>query len=131
MWCTPKEEHDTFPTHSRHGVQLLVEKLALLREHALVFLSPPCCSWVWLSRSKSRRCKDSPLGDVATRFVDEGNRVAEVVSSVMLLAAKKKIHFLIEQPQSSLFFDHPLVKDAIEQITGIARINFKMGAFGA
>eukprot|EP00971_Amphidinium_carterae_P325593 6455945-Amphidinium_carterae.4 len=113
------------------GVQLLLEKLAWVRKRGMLFMSPPCSSWVWMSRSKSRRTKSTPCGSEDSSFVVQGNQVAEVVSSLMLLASEQGIDFVIEQPLSSLFFSHPSVESAIRQIPGVTRVSFRMSAFGS
>lgn len=44
-----------------------------LKTDALLFAAPVCSSWVWMSRSCTKRTPDNPLGDVSRPNVVAGN----------------------------------------------------------
>ena len=60
-----------------------------------------------------------------------GNRTAELVGSLLLLCQKHNVHFLIEQPSSSLLFVHPHMRGALDAIPGVQQVSFQMNKFGA
>jgi hypothetical protein len=47
---------------SLSGVQYIIACLARLAPNSLVWLAPPCCSWIWISRSVHGRSSSEPLG---------------------------------------------------------------------
>jgi hypothetical protein len=70
---------------SLSGVQYIIACLARLAPNSLVWLAPPCCSWIWISRSVHGRSSSEPLG-FFNAWVDYHNELAELVACVMLAA---------------------------------------------
>ena len=52
------KEHDLTTTA---GLKLVLESVFAIKEHGLVWLAPVCSSWVWMSRSNTKRSKDRLL----------------------------------------------------------------------
>ena len=92
-------------------------------------MGPPCASWVWISRSRSKRTAQEPLGDCSQAFVRSGNAVAEVVANIIRICNKKNFWFVIEQPATSLFFRHPCVRAALLEAPHQV-VKLEMGRFG-
>ena len=70
-----------------------------------------------------------PLGDTSRPFVSQGNEIATVVSQVMQLARMRQLFFVIEQPGSSLLFDHPDIARSLSPADHKIRVS--MGKLGA
>ena len=68
-------------------LRLAVATIMRLKENSVVLLAPPCSSWVWMSRGRSKRSKYDPLGDVSRTFVADANKA---VSRATIRAASDK-----------------------------------------
>ena len=73
----------------------------------VAWFSPECTSWVWVCRSRSRRSRANTYGDLAVPMVIDGNTCAERIAVLGLLLAVWDRTFTIEQPTTSILFDHP------------------------
>ena len=71
------------------------------------WFSPDCTSWIWDCRSRSRRSRANTYGDLAVPMVIDGNTCAERIAVLGLLLAVWDRTFTIEQPTTSILFDHP------------------------
>ena len=58
-----------------HGFRAYVQALLLLESGGVTWISPDCKSWVWISRSISRRTAQRTSGDTRRVFVCEANDV--------------------------------------------------------
>lgn len=105
-------EHDCL---SEAGLATYVAKMLHMRPNSLQFLGPPCCSWGFLSRSNSKRTRDSPAGDLANAWVAAHNLIAEFVALVIMALTSLAVFFVIENPRGSLIYHYPAVKLALEQ----------------
>ena len=76
----PKHDANSLP-----GVRYIIASLACLAPNSLVWLAPPCCSWIWMSRSIHGRSSSQPLG-AFNAWVDYCYETAELVAFVMLAA---------------------------------------------
>ena len=114
------------------GLQLLLEQVGRLVPHATVMMGPPCSNWVWISRSNTKRSKVSVQGDETQAVVVKGNMIAATLSQLMKLLHGRGVFYLIEQPASSLFFEHPAVASVLkEHAPCVGRARFLMSSFGA
>jgi len=72
----------------------------------LLWLAPPCSSWVWMSRSSTGRHLHV-LGDRAYANVRAQNALVARITYAVVLCIKRGVHWIIEQPSSSVMWDHP------------------------
>ena len=79
-----------------------------LRGHGLLFAAPVCSSWVWMSRAF--RSKEHPLGDERVECVRQGNLQVARLVLVLLYASFLGCTWIVEQPMSSLMWNHPRVE---------------------
>ena len=69
----------------------------------LLWLAPPCSSWVFMSRGSTHRTHESPLGNLAFEKVRAANmQVSRVVLLVLMAMLLHNAIWLGEQPLSSL-----------------------------
>eukprot|EP00971_Amphidinium_carterae_P350023 6491348-Amphidinium_carterae.3 len=116
----------------KRGINHVLCVVARMPPRSLVFLGPPCSSFVWISRSIAQRTKFNPLGNEAVQFVRTGNRIAIVVARLMLLLSTLGIDFIIEQPATSMFWLHPAIAKVCQTMSSkLVRLGFEMGSFGA
>lgn len=67
------------------GVQHFLQLLALLAPNSLLWLAPPCNSWIFMSSSVHRRSPREPLGS-PDAWVDYHNGLAEFTAMAILAA---------------------------------------------
>ena len=84
-----------------------------------------CSSWVWVSRSTTKRTGDNVLGDESVPCVQQGNIMVSRMCLIWHIVKMRECVYILEQPQSSLMFSHPRVHDQIRHT------NTWMGCFGA
>jgi hypothetical protein len=80
------------------GFLKLVLMILRVVPQGLVWFGVPCCSWIWMCRSVSRRTKADPAGNTDNRWVQMHNRIADRVSSLLRLCHQRGVYFVIEQP---------------------------------
>ena len=77
-----------------------------LKAGGLLFLAPPCSTWVFFSCSSTGRRTDAPMG-AGTMLVKTQNRLVSRLCHVMWLAQKRGAFVMLEQPASSVMPGHP------------------------
>lgn len=112
------------------GVQFFLMMLVRVAVGGVVWLGPPCCSWIWLTRSKSKRTRSQPEGNVHDPWVRQHNCIADFVAKVILVCHERGIYFIIEQPLSSVLFHYAPIAEAIA-IAGGRSVSVRLGDFGA
>ena len=96
-----------------------------------MWLAPPCSSWVFLSRHTTRRSKNMPLGrSPRPSRVVANNRLVSRMCHLLEFFFGRGIYYIIEQPRSSLMFEHPRLKKLLRRHAAAA-IKTELGAFGA
>ena len=73
-----------------------------IREGGCIWAAPECKTWVWLSRSQTKRSKTNPNGDVGKESVLKANKM--VISLAMLFAVlyARGVELFMEQPSSTV-----------------------------
>lgn len=112
------------------GVQFFLMMLVRVAAGGVVWLGPPCCSWIWLTRSKSKRTGDHPEGNIEDKWVQQHNCIAEFVAKVIVTCHQRGIYWVIEQPLSSVLFRFGPIAEAIAS-TGGRSVSVRLGDFGA
>jgi hypothetical protein len=110
------------------GQALSLMLLLRIRRHGLCFNAAQCSSWVWIGRKQIGRSADEPLGDTTVPSVREGNTLNAHTILLARIATVISVHWVVEQPASSLFFHTPNMRDIIKT-SGANRSYFKMGSF--
>ena len=72
--------------------------------------APVCSSWVYMSRSSTGRRSDNVLGDEDNRKVAYANAMVSRLCFLLVLCIKRGVWWIIEQPLTSLMFEHPLFR---------------------
>ena len=71
-----------------------------------VFLAAiPCFSWIFFSRGSSGRHLDT-LGN-NSKWVSDQNALVSRLVYVLILCMKRGVYWIVEQPESSIVFEHP------------------------
>lgn len=78
-------------------------KLTLrLRPNGILWAAPVCSSWVYMSRGSTLRTPAVPEGDTSLASVQQANVMANRVVLLIRLAMSRGVHWVVEQPCSSV-----------------------------
>lgn len=72
----------------------------------------PCSTFVFMSRGHTKRSRMKPKGNVKRQDVRQANLIVERVSFLIKILAKRKVHWIMEQPLNSLLWYMPAIKKA-------------------
>lgn len=95
-----------------------------------MFAAPVCSTWVWMSRSVTRRSRGQPLGNEQVPCVQEGNLQVTRVVLVLLYASFLGATWVVEQPMTSLLFHHPRFQYLASRTPWFKKLVW-MGGWGA
>ena len=112
------------------GLHKCLAMLIRVREKGLVWMAPQCSTWVWVSRFTYKRSAKQPLGDETHPDVQEANLVADVVAKIIIVCRALRIHYVVEQPSSSLLWHHPAINSALVSCGG-GKASVQLGRMGA
>ncbi|CAL1149091.1 unnamed protein product, partial [Cladocopium goreaui] len=95
---------------SSFGFLLCLNYIRHLKQSGCAWFAIPCSSWVWMSMGSSMRSYLRPQGWSEKRCTQIGNRLARRLCYMLELCFRKKVFYIIEQPQSSLLFQYKPLK---------------------
>ena len=107
----------------------LVSYIITLVPGGLLWLGPPCNTWIWMSQSVyNRNAQNKWGGDPANQTAKEANAMGYLVAGFMRLATWLGVQFCVEQPSSSRLEHFPPFHKAV-RMTMANCILFHMAAF--
>ena len=112
------------------GLAVLLESIVRVLPGGLVWLGPPCSSWVWLSRAVTQRSFTNPGGDETRADVRVANRIAEVVAKITQVCDACGVYWVIEQPSTSLLWQYAPIHNILQKST-VRRVSVELGRVGA
>ena len=108
-----------------HAVCLILS----VRRGGLLWMGPPCGNFIWMSRAATKRTISNPLG------TGPKAKIANLLTSrwvfLAWLANAIGIYVIIEQPESSILWEHPDVKELLRLMPNLCTVATEMGAFGS
>ena len=111
------------------GFLTVISTVMSMHQHAVIWLAPPCSTWVWVSRHSTGRDMDV-MGNAESRYVASQNALVARMVFVLVLAIKRNVYFIIEQPTSTLMFEHPAMKQFLARFSSmVSRVELHMGSF--
>ena len=114
----------------RQGLRLWLNMLASVRQHGLIWLGPPCSSFVVLCRCQSQReASNDYMGDQTRQFVQVGNAHMSVAALIFLLACVTGLSVVLEQPESSVMCLCPAMASVL-QFARAFPVKTYLGCFG-
>ena len=121
---------DTMDICTENGFRHALQLACRLMPGSTCWAAPVCSSWVWVSRSSSRRTATRPEGDTKISWVSQGNRQVKLTVTVLLVAFLRGAYVYVEQPCSSIM-------ELFEPMTSFVKLIAKqkcrvaLGAYGA
>lgn len=85
---------------------------------------------MWLSRKQSKRSKSAPLGDFGNADVANANLSVARLVTLLKVCVARGVKFAIEQPTSSLLFEHPDMKELFRSLDDHWRLHVYLGSYG-
>jgi hypothetical protein len=112
------------------GFCLAVMMILKMKPGAVLWLAPPCGSWVWLSRWSTGRGPLSVLGKTYIDNIAAQNALVGRLCYIIALATKRNVYWVIEQPSSSLMWNHPRLERLMAKLgQTISQAFLEMGAW--
>ena len=103
---------------------------ARLKENAGCMMGPSCAPWVFMSSGTTLRNKTRNIfGADHLAFVQDSNITALFLSWLVVFLTMRSVHWVIEQPVSSLLWHFPSVSWALRTVRA-NRISTWLGSFG-
>ena len=121
---------DTMDICTENGFRHALQLACRLMPGSTCWAAPVCSSWVWVSRSSSRRSATRPEGDTKISWVSQGNLQVKLTVTVLLVAFLRGAYVYVEQPCSSIM-------ELFEPMTSFVKLIAKqkcrvaLGAYGA
>ncbi len=111
------------------GMLAAIRIACSIKPGGLLWLAPPCSTWVWLTRGSTGRSLTA-LGDFTLPAVIEQNALVERVMLLCELVHRRGGHYIIEQPASSVLWSYPAVAQMLKRhgLQGPTVLDF--GAYG-
>jgi hypothetical protein len=111
------------------GLRRAVQLVMSLKPGGLLWLAPPCSSWVFLStRSHCRAAANKWAGNQQTHQVREANMVAVLVAALIRLATVRLVQMVLEQPSDSCMHQFGPIKKALSMVAA-QNVRTWLGAF--
>ena len=88
------------------GFLLILGAVWRLVPGGVLHLAPPCSNFIVTSMGSTGRRPDNPEGNARHASVRINNRLVSRLCHVLWLANKRGVHWMVEQPDSSVMFKH-------------------------
>lgn len=111
------------------GFVTILAAVRNIRKHGLLFLAPPCSTWVFLSQGSTKRNWWNPAGGDSKKVLLANVLVMRLLY-LIYYAHQRGVYFVIEQPMTSVLFVWKPVQMLLEWCRA-RRVAFPMGAFGS
>ena len=102
---------------SFRGLCNIVRLLLRIRIGGLLWLAPPCATWVYMSSSWHQRSPENRFrGNRRWLDIRESNSMAVLVAALISLATWRQVSLIMEQPSSSTLFQYGPVRQALRAV---------------
>ena len=120
---------------SAEGLLLALELLLSCKPGGIAHWATVCSSWVTINRGTSQRSPDNVLGNERYEYIRLANIMVSRTALAILFGLCFGVHFVLEQPLSSLMFSHPRVVQIVRLselgiISKVEGTHIYMGMFG-
>lgn len=110
----------------------LLRHALFLQPGAVFWAAPPCCSWIWLARSKTHRIAKRGWGNRKYDKVVYANRLVSRLCVVLLLLTLRGVMWTVETPGNSLLFRHSWLRLMFDFVGNLLKVSYcELGAYGA
>ena len=99
------------------GFFFMLHTILRMRRGGLISAGPPCGPHVFMCSSKTKKSKWNPRGDLSSETCIRGNCVATRTVLGLLLGVARGVHFLLEQPSSSVMVYLPVMEHLMNSMT--------------
>lgn len=111
------------------GFIAMIATVMAMHKGAVLWLGTPCSTWVFMSRHSTGRRIDI-LGNLESPYIRAQNALISRVCYIIVLAMKRGVYWIIEQPDSSIVWQHPLMARVLSRYSHlISEARGEMGAF--
>jgi hypothetical protein len=89
---------------TQEGFQYALRRVMSLKPGGLLWMAPVCSSFIWLSRSQTKRKLTNVMGDPGSASACMGNLFAQQCAFFLAVAYARGVHVAIENPGGSMIF---------------------------
>ena len=112
------------------GFLSLLATIMGMCQGGVLWLAPPCSTWVWMSRSSTGRHIDILGFQEESHYVKSQNMLVDRMVYLLILCIKRGVHFIVEQPASSIMWQYPRMSKFLKRFEGrIKTIKMQMGCY--
>ena len=115
---------------SSQGFMNALHLMLRVRPGGCLWAAPECKTWIWLSRTQTRRSKYHPEGDMAKDYVKNANRMVILLSLLFSVAFCRGVALFMEQPSSTVLHYMSPMNYVIKHCLPYKVLTY-LGAFGA
>ena len=111
------------------GFMLAIMGAFAIHQCGVLLAAPPCSSWIFATRWTSGRVGDV-LGHTESAYIQGQNALVARLVYVLTLCCKRGVWWIVEQPASSIMWEHPRWKRLVRRYRAIVRsVKLDMGAY--
>ncbi len=111
------------------GMLQAVRIACSIRPGGVLWMAPPCSSWVWIHWGTTGR-HFAATGDTTCPEVVQQNALAERVVLLMEILRARGAHYINEQPASSKLWEYPAMEACLRRHGLRGPCKLDMGAYG-
>lgn len=112
------------------GFLALLGTIMNMCQGGVLWLAPPCSTWVWMSRASTGRHLNILGFEEESHYIKSQNMLVNRMVYLLVLCIKRGVHFIVEQPASSVMWQHPRMAKFLQRFASrITTIKMQMGSF--
>ncbi len=123
-----REYHEGHDLLTSVGFLTALQTALDLKPGGIMWLAPPCSTWVWLARHTYGRHL-AVQGDFTQPKVLQNNALVERVVLLLEVVTARRAFWLVEQPTSSVLWHYPAMQGCLQR-HGCMPQSLEMGAYG-
>jgi len=112
------------------GFLALLGTIMNMCQGGVLWLAPPCSTWAWMSRASTGRQLNILGFHEESHYVKSQNMLVDRMVYLLVLCIKRGVHFIVEQPASSVMWQHPRMAKFLDRFgCHITTIKMQMGSY--
>ena len=115
---------------TEEGFKTAMTLMLRVRPGGCLWAAPECKTWVWLSRSQTKRSREDPHGDVTKEAVLKANKMVISLALLFAVAYAREIAIFMEQPSSTVLHCLSPMREVIRVCLPYKTLTY-LGSYGA
>ena len=115
---------------THQGFALLLKLALRVQSGGTTWFGILCSSWIWLSRSVSKRSRSNPAGDCSRPFVAEANEMVRRCVAIATILYLRFVNLCFEHPPTTVMFFFDQMRTLVDHVCPYCFKTF-LGDFGS